>query len=464
MSDVSGATTWDVVVIGAGPAGLAAAGTAAQLGAEVLLLDEQAAPGGQIYRNMGSTSARQQAILGEDYAHGAYLLAALEEPNLHYEPDATVWQVTGEREVFYSVDGRTSHVLARQLIIATGALERPTPIEGWTLPGVMTAGAMQTLLKSAMVPSGRLVLAGSGPLLLLLALQLQRAGADVARIVDTTPRSNVWRAAAYLPHALRGYDYLLKGVRMLRELERSRIPRTLYAEGLSAIGSDAGVSALRFRARGHWHTEACDLLLLHQGVVPNVQISRALRAEHDWDPVGRFWRPLLDTTCQSTLPGIAFAGDGAGIGGALAAAYQGEVAACGALARLQADHDHVTAAKLGRAASMAYSRHLAARPWLDALFAPATECLTPPDDVLVCRCEEVTAGTVRELARGGCLGPNQLKAFSRAGMGPCQGRYCGLTVCELLAEVHETSPADVGYYRLRNPVKPVTVADLANID
>ena len=104
------------------------------------------------------------------------------------------------------------------------------------------------------------------------------------------------------------------------------------------------------------------------------------------------------------------------------------------------------------------------RPWLEALFAPAPEFLSPPDDVIVCRCEEVTAGSVRELAHTGCLGPNQLKAFSRAGMGPCQGRYCGLTVGEVLAAAHRTTPAEVGYYRLRNPIKPVTVAELANID
>ena len=463
MSEVTEPTTWDVVVVGAGPAGLAAAGTAARLGAHVLLLDEQRVPGGQIYRNITCASARQRAIMGADYAHGAYLLAAIKEPRLHYQPGATVWQITGDKEVFYSAEGRSTQVLARQLIVATGALERPMPFAGWTLPGVMTAGAMQTLLKGAMVPSGRLVLAGSGPLLLLLALQLHRAGAHVARIVDTTPRRNAWRAAAYLPGALRGYDYLLKGGRILRELEQTGIARALYAEGLGANGNEAGVSEVRYRTRGQWYTQACDLLLVHQGVVPNVQISRALRAEHNWDPVGRYWRPVLDSTCQCTLPDIAFAGDGAGIGGALAAAYQGEIAACGALARLGIDAQGATE-KLLRTARLAYSRHLAVRPWLEALFAPASEFLAPSDDVMVCRCEEVTAGTVRHLARTGCVGPNQLKAFSRAGMGPCQGRYCGSTVCELLAEVHENTPAEVGYYRLRNPVKPVTVADLANID
>lgn len=463
MSEATGPTTWDVVVVGAGPAGLAAAGTAARLGARVLLLDEQAVPGGQIYRNTASATARQHEVMGADYAYGAYLQAAIEEPRVHYQPGATVWQLTGAKEVFYSAEGRSSHVLARQLIIATGALERPMPIGGWTLPGVMSAGAMQTLLKSALVPTGRLVLAGSGPLLLLLALQLHRAGANVAQIVDTTPRRNMWRAAAHLPDALRGYDYLLKGTRMLHELGRTGVSRILHAEALAASGSDGVVSELRYRARGKWHTQACDLLLLHQGVVPNVQISRALRADHFWDPIGRYWRPVLDSTCQSTVSGIAFAGDGAGIGGALAAAYQGEIAAFGALARLGADAT-VAVAKLLRTARAAHSRHLAVRPWLEALFAPAPEFLTPPDEVMVCRCEEVTAGTVRDLARTGCLGPNQLKAFSRAGMGACQGRYCGSTVCELLAEVHETTPGEVGYYRLRNPVKPVTVADLANID
>lgn len=467
MSDALLPVTWDVVVVGAGPAGLAAAGTAARHGAHVLLLDEQATPGGQIYKNMASASPRQLEIMGADYAHGRHLLAALDEPGLTYQPRASVWQLTDAREVFYTVDGCSRHVSARQLIIATGALERPMPIEGWTLPGVMTAGGTQTLLKSGMVPSGRIVLAGSGPLLLLLAVQLARAGAQVARIVDTTPRRQPWRAAAHLPGALRGYDYLLKGYGMLRELARHGTPHTRHASQLAATGSDEGVSGLRYFANGAWHTEACDLLLLHQGVVPNIQISRALRAEHQWDEVGRYWRPVVDPGCHSSLSGIAFAGDGAGIGGALAAAWQGELAACGALARLgKAAPDGATEdlASISGAARDAYNRHLAVRPWLETMFAPAKEFLTPPDEVLVCRCEEISAGTVRALARGGALGPNQLKAFCRAGMGPCQGRYCGLTVCELLAEAHDTTPADTGYYRLRNPVKPVTIAELANLD
>ncbi|MCK4867454.1 MAG: FAD-dependent oxidoreductase [Alphaproteobacteria bacterium] len=442
-----------LLVMGAGPAGLAAADTALAHGMEVMLLDEQPGPGGQIYRNIADADEGQRRILGPDYAHGTSLLAVLERGGLDYRPGAMVWEVTPDRTVYFTQDARARAVTADRIILAPGAMERPMPFPGWTLPGVMTCGAAQIMLKAGGIVAEGAVLAGSGPLLLLIATQMLAAGARIEAIVETTPTRNYLAALRHLPRALRAADYLRKGIAMTATLRRAGIPWYKGARGLQAIGADR-VEALRFTAGGKPHELACKTLLLHQGVVPNVQISRSLRLDHDWDAMQRAWRPRLNVWGETALPGIFVAGDGGGIVGAKASAIQGRLAGLRAI-----DAPAGEAAPLRRA----LSRELAIRPFLDRLYRPAWEFLAPADGTIVCRCEEVLAGQIRDHVRIGCLGPNQAKAYSRAGMGPCQGRLCGLTVSEIIAEARGVSPGKVGYYRIRTPIKPVTLGELASL-
>jgi bacterioferritin-associated ferredoxin len=157
---------------------------------------------------------------------------------------------------------------------------------------------------------------------------------------------------------------------------------------------------------------------------------------------------------------VAIAGDGAGIGGARVAEESGRLAAVAALRALGGATavDLETAAARARRALLAHRR---GRAFLDRLYRPADAFRRPAGDTIVCRCEEITAGQIIETVALGCPGPNQMKSFLRCGMGPCQGRLCGLTVTELIAQARGVSPAEVGYYRLRPPVKPITVAELA---
>ena len=453
----------DLIVVGAGPAGLAAARAAGEAGLEVVVIDDQPGPGGQIYRGVAGAGESRLAMLGADYARGRSLLDALDRPGVRHIPNATVWQVTREREVYLSEGGAARHLRARHIVLATGAMERPMPFPGWTLPGVMTAGAGQILLKTAgLAPGGRTILAGSGPLLLLLAWQYLRAGASIAALVETTPRANSTAALPHLPGALRAMEYLRKGLSMLTAIRRAGIPHYRRASGLNARGHGE-IASLSFTAGGRTHELPCDLLLVHQGVVPNVQMTRALDLAHDWDPLQRCWRPRLDPWGETELEGIAVAGDGGGIGGARVAELQGRLAGLRAASRLGALSDADLAAR-AKPLRRELAHHLAVRPFLDALYAPAAEFLAPGDETIVCRCEEVTAGAVRGYVRLGCLGPNQTKAFGRPGMGPCQGRFCGLTVSEIIARERAVPPAEVGYYRIRPPIKPVSLGELAAME
>lgn len=452
--------THDLIVIGAGPAGMSAATTAAGHGLKTLLLDEQPRAGGQIYRNIETVPKSVARLLGPDYQHGAGLAQALARADVDVRFGSTVWDVDQDLTVSANRQGRAFQARAPQLIAATGAMERPSPVAGWTLPGVLNAGAAQIAMKtSGIVPAGRVVLVGAGPLLLLVACQLLDAGAELAAIVETAPATNRRRAMRHLPGALLAPSYLAKGMRMLWRVRRAVVPIHSGATFVRIEG-EARAEGLQFEVGDAKHVLDADTVLLHHGVVPNTQMSRLLRVEHEWDDVRLAWRPRLDAWGQTTLQGFRIAGDSAGIGGARAAESAGALVAVGAahaLGRLQgAERDRLASrlqAELGA--------QLRIRPFLDALYRPPEWLANPEDDTLVCRCEEVSAGRIREMARLGCKGPNQTKFFSRCGMGPCQGRMCGLTVTQILSHELGVAPKDVGAYQVRAPLKPIPLGSLA---
>jgi NADPH-dependent 2,4-dienoyl-CoA reductase/sulfur reductase-like enzyme len=459
---------YDLAIVGAGPAGLAAASTAAALGVDVVVLDENASPGGQIYRAVTTTPVAKRETLGEDYWRGEELTRAFSASAASYTPATTVWNVArsleGEGlgqdfEIGVSLGSKARLIGATQVILATGAQERPFPIPGWTLPGVMTAGAAQIALKSAaLVPDGRVVLAGTGPLLYLLASQLLAAGASIVALLDTTPRANWMAALLALPGFLMS-PYLGKGLKLLARTRRA----VHVVSGVTVLRAEGEgrLSRIVYGRGGIEKRIDCDLLLLHQGVVPSVNLSDAAGCAHDWDETQLTFRPRLDDWFASTVPGIAITGDGAGIAGAESAAARGKIAALGAVHRL----GRIDMARRDRDAAplcAELSRLSRGRRFLDLLYRPAKAFRVPKDDAtLVCRCEEVSAKTIRETVALGASGPNQMKAFTRCGMGPCQGRLCGLTVTEMIAEARGVSRAEIGYYRLRPPVKPVTLAEIA---
>ncbi|ADG19671.1 FAD/NAD(P)-dependent oxidoreductase [Paraburkholderia atlantica] len=456
----------DVVVVGAGPAGMSAATRAASAGLSVVLLDEQDAVGGQIYRAIGRADARRKEILGPDYAAGASLADAFSRSGARHVAHASVWQVTREHAVHYLRDGKVGSFDARRVILATGALERPFPIPGWTLPGVLTAGAAQILLKSAgEVPAEPPVLAGCGPLLYLLGWQYVRAGVPIRALVDTTRHEDRWRAKKHLLSALRAWPFLSKGLQLIRTLRAAGVPIYEAADDLRVESKqDAqGVeraAALSFSTQGRAQRIDANVILLHQGVVPNTQFTLSLRAHHHWDAAQLCFAPTTDAWGELDVPGIFVAGDGGGIGGALAAAEQGALAALRVASQLGA----IDAAACEREAEphrRALESVMRIRPFLDSLYRPRDANRIPRDDVVVCRCEEVTAGDVRGFVELGCLGPNQAKSFGRCGMGPCQGRMCGLTVTEIIADARKVPPGEVGYYRIRPPIKPLTLGELA---
>ena len=454
----------DLAVIGAGPAGLAAATTAAELGLAVTVFDENLAPGGQIYRGIESVATKRAAdldVLGPAYRAGAEIVRAFRASKAQYEPETSVWLVQKDLQLGLASRGKGRMVQAKRILIAAGAQERPVPIPGWTLPGVMLAGAAQGLLKSAgMVPDGPVVLAGNGPLLYQLGAQLVAAGAKVAALLETEARYGA--ALPRLLHALGSAGTLGKGLGLIRAIKAAGVPIRRNVAGLKAVGKDR-VEAVEFTQGGRTERLACAVLCLHQGVVANVQLTMAIPTKHEWNEAQQCWRPVIDVWGNTDVEGIAVAGDCAGIGGAEAAVHAGRIAAYEAAYAL-GKMDMRTRETQAGPDCLAWAKHMRIRPFLDALYPPSRALQVPADDVTICRCEEVTAGQVRDAVRQGGTGPNQVKSFTRTGMGPCQGRMCALTVSAVIAAELGKSVAEVGTYRVRFPIKPLTVGELATLE
>lgn len=471
---------FDLLIVGAGPAGMTAAVRARDFGMSVLVVDDQPTPGGQIWRAIETRAASPVGdLLGQEYRDGLPVAQALRASGAMYEPGTQVWQIEPENhsdatqstpsqggawQVFMSRAQRAEKVRATSVLLATGAQERPVPFPGWTLPGVLTVGAAQILLKtSRQIPEHPVWVAGSGPLPLLYMIQLQRAGGRVAGWLDTTP-VGAWRRA--LPHvmgALAGWQDILKGLKWARDLRRTGFPIVRGVTHLRAQGGDR-LERIAYRtADGRAHEVPAQLLLIHEGVVPSIHMTQAIGCEHIWRDSQACFAPVVDTWGQTNQPGIFVAGDGAGIGGARAACTRGDLAALGIALRaskLPVDAALRSAAPLRRR----LAAELATRPLLDALYRPRPEVFAPADETIVCRCEELSAAQIREAAAIGHPGPNQIKAFTRAGMGPCQGRQCGYTVAHILAQAHGEPVETVGFYRIRPPLKPLTLGELASLD
>ena len=447
-----------VVVIGAGPAGLRAAETLVGGGVRPILIDEAERPGGQIYRQPPPGAARSPAALyGFEAKKAVAIHAILARPGeaIDYRPRTLVWNVFQQRLDTLAA-GRPGGLDFDRLVIASGAMDRVLPFPGWTLPGVFTLGGAQIALKAQGVSIGRRVaFVGAGPLLPLVAYQYAKAGAGIAAVLDVTPFAAKLENASGLlaqPGTLaKGFWYMARNA--ARGLTIRSGVRAVRVEGKGRV------QGLWWRdASGAEHRVACDAVGASFGLRSETQLADLAGCAFAFDDVTRQWIPKRDTAGRSSVPDVYLAGDGAGIGGADVAELQGERTALAVLEDLGKPIDRTRVAVLDRklARQARFRRALE-----DAYPYPAHLLDAVTDDEVVCRCEGITAGALRSAARvRGAHEMNRLKAFTRIGMGRCQGRVCGHAAAEILARTVAKDIAAVGRLRGNPPVKPLPIGGL----
>ena len=452
----------DIIIIGAGPAGLSAAVAASGYGLDVLVVDEQPSLGGQIYRNIERASDHTLATLGPDYGQGLSLVKRFRASQAEYLGNAIVWQIDPNGNICFSRAGKSMEINAKHILIATGAMERPVPFKGWTLPGVMGAGAVDANFKSSnMVPQGPVVLAGSGPLLLLTAGHLVSFGVTITAVLDTTPRGNFLPCLPSVPKALRRPDYLFKGLGMIVNLKLSGIRYVHGVTEYQAHGSDC-LDHVSFKTSDRLDSLEAGVMVVHEGIVPRCDLTRQIGITHLWDQVQRYWYPKTTTLGRTEMKAIHVAGDGAFVHGGVSAQLKGAFAAMDMAESLKALPQQKKNGVARRLKQQLY-RELAPRPFVDALYKPRSNLYRLPPDTPVCRCEAVTAGDIHQAIAEGCRDPNEIKAMTRCGMGQCQGRMCGLALAEITSDLLKLEPSDLKSLNIRPPARNISLSELAGL-
>jgi len=458
-----------LAVIGGGPAGLCAAIAAARAGADVLVIEENPQIGGQIYRQVPqSFHVDNPATLGTDYADGQELLrhAAALSDRITVWTDALVWAIFEDKQLAVAHEHDLTLVDADAIIVATGAYERPVPVPGWTLPGVMTAGGAQVLLKSQRVrPGQRVLMAGTGPLQLVVANQMLDAGIEVVAIAESASVQGAWKV---LPDLMRQPGLIKQGIQYMYRLKRAGV-QVLRSHMLQSIQGDQQVERVVLRKVdsmcrpivGETKSFDVDTVCIGYGLIPLVRLTSMLGCRHLYNPLVGGWVPCFDENMQTSRSGILVAGDGAGIAGVLSARMEGTLAglygsACaGIISKDKADQEaHPVRRQL---ASMGKFRRA-----MDRIYRICPDLYAHiSDDTIVCRCEGVTAGEIRKAITEGTMNLNDIKKRTRSGMGYCQGTHCMPVIAAILVREFGANPADIAMMTTRPPIRPVPLHLLA---
>jgi len=454
---------WDAIAIGAGPAGLAFAATAADLGLRVLVVDEQDVPGGQIYRNIENQTPQSLSVLGPEYSYGHSLVKAFRGSQAAYLPNSIAWKIETDGRLCYSSKGKSKEIKAKRIVIATGAMERPAPFPGWTMPGVMGVGAADTLIKSSgIIPKGPVTMVGNGPLMLSVAIHLNELGVEVSHFLETTPAFSTLKNLSKFPKAMAKPGYMLKGAAMMVKTRRLVKHRKANVTGYAAKGNGRVESFSYSWGQGTNQIPA-RTVLMHEGIIPRTEFPRQLGVEHCWDPVQRYWYPKLNRFGRSSQPNIYIAGDGGFVHGAVAAELKGRLAAidiASELTDLTKPKKETLLNPIGKALKL----ELAPRPFIDGVYQPRKPLYDLDDATMVCRCEEVLAQQIRGAIIQGMKTAEMVKSITRCGMGPCQSRMCSCSLTEIIAEETGQMIKDMAPVSIRPPVRQLSIGELTRME
>jgi thioredoxin reductase len=475
----------DIAVIGGGPAGMAAAQTAAANGASVVLIDDAKTLGGHFYKelpdNFINVSERQHEHRHRELERRK---RSLVEGGVEIILGTSVWGIFDERGLTLNVEvnpsethfelqldhspGKPASVQARSLILTPGVYDRPLPFPGWELPGVLTPGAVQMQIeKQGMLPGQRVLVAGSGPLQLVVAASLARHGAEVIAVLDT---SSALEGFPNVLGVLGGlWSRLGEAVGSLSTLAKHGIPLLFRHAVYRASGTpDSGVQSVTIGRVDHQGNPIpgtqqelqVDTICVAYGFIPSIAMTLHLGCEHYYDANLQAFFPKHDEYLQTSVPGIYVAGDVTGAGGKPLADMQGQLAAISALEKLNIiTNEQATNVRKRLAPAVHREKRFAKWLWRRYRVRPGLLKLVD-DDTWLCRCEAVRIGPFRESLINGGRDLFGIKLRTRLGMGQCQGRYCVPNAALLIAAHNGEPVSQLDLPSIRPPIVPVRLKDI----
>jgi len=452
----------DLIILGAGPAGVAAAEAASKEGAIVVIIDENRDAGGQIYRAPPKGFKPKNSFKSDEFEEGEKQRNILKNINVTTLFEHRVWSISPNLILNTIGPNGLNSLQTKSLIIATGALERIIPFPGWTTPGVIGLAASTILLKSQYVLPGKsTVVAGCGPLLISVAYGILKSGGKVSAIIDLNSKLD-WIKT--FPSMISKTDQLLKGMKWFTSIAKAgiKIYGAHTVTGVKKIENDLNVSIAPINRIGNFIDQKNqiiikgDCLAVGHGLFPSTEITRILKAKHIFDPLKGGWVPLVDNDFRSSIPGVYIAGDATGISGAFSAVNKGRIAGMAAVKDLNLlspkkfkdkKKYEIVLLKKNENFGKASSNLMKFRPEL---------IQTITSDTIVCRCEDVYLSEVDKAISLGARDMNQLKAWTRCGMGPCQGRTCSEAIESILAKKLGNREA-AGQWTSRIPLRPIPI-------
>jgi len=457
----------DVLIVGAGPAGITAAIELAKAGISVIVVDERAAVGGQFFKQISSSfSFAADALLDSQYRDGATLIDKLNRTSARIISQGTVWGAFRESDnctdVRVATRSKSYSIRPGQLILATGAFESTPAFPGWTLPGVMTTGAAQGLVRAHRVaPGQRVLIAGNGPLNLQLACELIAGGTEVLAVAESAAKPFPRRWMATIGALTSAPDLVLRGIGYLGILRKHGVPvhyehhilsadgdRQIDSASLARIGDDGRMLATTARKYD------VDTVCVGYRLQPSNEIARTLGCKHEV-AASRLLRPVCDENGQSSIPGVFVIGDSGVLGGAHVAMAEGRLAAQAVLGNIDS---RISVSRRKDRLSLRRQRRFQSNLW-KIYSAPDVKPALP--ETPVCRCELVSLHTIKTLIENGVHDLASLKRQSRAGMGKCQGRYCQNQIATILGETTGRFPRAEELFAPEQPVKPVAISRIA---
>ena len=445
---------YDVIVIGAGPSGVSSAVNCAKKGLNVLIVDSNSNSGGQIYRAPPKTYKSTPDNKLEENEIQKQLSKKLIKYNIDTAYNHTVWQVSPGFKVNAFNELTTTQWKAKSLIIATGTYEKIVPFEGWTIPGVIGLAACTVMLKSHhFVPSEKIILVGNGPLLILVGYYIIKFGGKVDAIVDTSSRMEWIRSTLSLMSNVKNFK---DGIKWLFKILINRVPIYSNSTIVKAFEYNDKIKIkIKNMKTGQSKNIVSETIAVGYGLIPSTDITRLLRAEHIYKEQKGGWIAKVDDYLRSSINGVYITGDGAGVTGALAANDKGLLASNALLydekiiSKKEYDkNNRKILKKLGK-----YELFAKAISKLNSI--PKTLIENIDKDTIICRCEDITKADILKAVDKGARNVNQIKSWTRFGMGPCQGRTCQYATTKIVANYLNCEIEELGYLTGRSPIRPV---------